>query len=324
MADALGAFGRLLGRDQQFLDGLNGTRYPPIVELRDRIVTTFDPDFPVRLRGTAKVPERFYVRAAGEFPDGDRVIAIVGSRAASGHAMATARSLAAELGGEGAIIVSGGAIGIDSAAHRGAIDAGAKTAVVLACGLDAPYPARNRPLFHDVVEGGGALMSAYPPGTPPKRYHFIERNRVVAAMADAVVVACAQLASGALHTAAFAAEYGRVVAALPGTPGCEQLIARGAAVVESADDLLAALDGKPRRPQVSWPASGTEADVVLAMLDEDRPCIEDDIVRATGLPVRSVKRALTGLELEGLALALPDGAFLRSFLAAEIATGPSA
>jgi len=293
------------------------------VELRDRIVTALDPEFPSRLRGLKKVPDRFYVRGAGQLPDGERVVAIVGSRAASGHAMASARSLAAELAEMGAVVVSGGAIGIDSAAHRGALDANGKTAVVLACGLDAPYPARNRPLFQEVTARGGALISSYAPGVPPRRYHFIERNRVVAAMADAVVVACAQLASGALHTAAFAAEYGRVVAALPGTPGCEQLIARGAAVVEHATDLLAALDGQPRRPQVSWPRAGSEADVVLALLDDEQPRIEDDIARVSGLPVRSVKRALTGLELEGLALALPDGAFLRSMLATEIASRPS-
>jgi len=289
------------------------------VELRDRIVTNLDPEFPSRLQGLAKLPDRFYVRGAGGLGNAQRVIAIVGSRAASGHAMASARSLAAELATMGAVVVSGGAIGIDSAAHRGALDAGGKTAVVLACGLDAPYPARNRPLFQEVTAAGGALISSYAPGVPPRRYHFIERNRVVAAMADAVVVACAQLASGALHTAAFAAEYGRVVAALPGTPGCEQLIARGAAVVESAADLLAALDGRPRRPQVSWPRAGSDADVVLALLDDEQPRIEDDIVRVSGLPMRSVKRALTGLELEGLALALPDGAFLRSMLATEIA-----
>ncbi len=301
------------------LDELNLPRYSRSVESRDRIVDSLDPDFPVRLRGLAKTPDRLYVRSAGPAPDADRIVAIVGSRAASGHAMASARSLAAELGGEGAIIVSGGAIGIDTAAHRGALDARARTAVVLAGGLDAPYPTRNRPLFTEVVANDGALISAYAPGSPPKRYHFVERNRLIAGMADAVIVACAQLGSGALYTAAFAAEYGRVVAALPGTPGCEQLIARGAAVVETASDLHAALAGKPRRPEVFWPQSGTEAAAVLTFLRDDRTSNEHDITSATGLTSRSVKRALTGLELEGLALALPDGAFMRSMLASEAA-----
>jgi DNA processing protein len=234
--------------------------------------------------------------------------------------MASARSLAAELGSAGTIIVSGGAIGIDTAAHRGALDANAETAVVLACGLEAPYPARNRPLFDEIVAAGGALLSAYPQGTPPRRFHFVERNRIIAAMADAVVVACAQLGSGALHTAAFAAEYGKVVGALPGTAGCEQLIARGAAVVESADDLLAALAGSPRRPPVSLPTAGTDAETVLSYLQQDLPRVEDDIVRATGLSSRTVKRALAGLELEGLVLPLRDGAFTRSVLATELST----
>jgi DNA processing protein len=290
------------------------------VDQPGRIVTSYDSEFPVRLRNAAKVPDRFYVRGGQPLPDGDRVIAIVGSRAASGHAMASAKSLASELSEQGAIIVSGGAIGIDTAAHRGALDAGAQTAVVLACGLEAPYPARNRPLFDEIVASGGALISAYPQGTPPRRFHFVERNRIIAAMVDAVVVACAQLGSGALHTASFAAEYGRVVGALPGTPGCEQLIARGAAVVESASDLLAALDGQPRRPRVNWPKSGSDAETVLSYLEQDLPRVEDDIVRATGLSSRMVKRALAGLELEGLVLPLPDGAFTRSVLATELST----
>ncbi|MBT8493631.1 MAG: DNA-processing protein DprA [Deltaproteobacteria bacterium] len=290
------------------------------MEQHGRIVTTYDPEFPVRLRTAAKVPDRLYVRSHQQVPDGDRVVAIVGSRAASGHAMASARSLAAELGSAGTIIVSGGAIGIDTAAHRGALDANAETAVVLACGLEAPYPARNRPLFDEIVAAGGALLSAYPQGTPPRRFHFVERNRIIAAMADAVVVACAQLGSGALHTAAFAAEYGKVVGALPGTAGCEQLIARGAAVVESADDLLAALAGSPRRPPVSLPTAGTDAETVLSYLQQDLPRVEDDIVRATGLSSRTVKRALAGLELEGLVLPLRDGAFTRSVLATELST----
>jgi DNA processing protein len=275
--------------------------------------------YPRRLRAIFDAPSELFVRSKrSEFVAPKLSVAIVGSRAASGHAMAAARSLAAELGERGAVIVSGGAIGIDSAAHRGAIEVGAETRVILANGLDAPYPARNKPLFADVLAAGGALVSAYPNGTPPKRYHFVHRNRLVAAMADIVIVACAQLGSGSLYTASAAMEYGRVLGALPGTPGCECLIAQGAAVVESADDVIAALEGNPRRPGVELPSVGTEERTVLDALDSREPVPETNLAAVTGLAPRTVSRALTGLELGGLALALPGRTFVRSALAAEL------
>jgi len=141
--------------------------------------------------------------AVGAWPGTSRCVAIVGARAASGHAAAAARALAADLAGCGYAVVSGGAIGIDAAAHRGALDAGGETVAVMATGLDIAYPARNRPLFGEIVATGrGALLSPFPLGVPPRRYRFVRRNRIIAGLADAVVVVEAGLASGSLYTAA--------------------------------------------------------------------------------------------------------------------------
>jgi len=258
----------------------------------------------------------------GRLPAEARCVAIVGARAASGHAMAATRSLAEELAWAGIVVVSGGAIGIDAAAHRGALDAAGDTVAVMATGLDIAYPARNRPLFEEILSSGrGALISAFPAGVPPRRYRFVRRNRIIAGLADAVIVVEAGLASGALYTAAAARDYGRLLGALPGSPGCEALIAQGAAVVETAADLESALAGRPRRPQVIVPEPASEQGVVLAALSREAALGEDELSTNTGLQARDVARALTGLELEGLAVLLPGRSYVRSSLADELMTG---
>jgi DNA processing protein len=251
---------------------------------------------------------------AGELGEHSLAVAIVGARAASGHAMVLARELARQVAAAGGSIISGGAVGIDAAAHRGAIDAGGHTAAVMACGLDIVYPERHRPLFGDILAAGGALVSPYQPGTQPRRGQFVARNAVVAGLADAVVVVEADTGSGALHTASAARMLGRVVGAVPGSPGCERLLARGDAVVVDLVDLQAALAGRPRRPQVTLPAGDSEEARVLAALDDHAALDEGAIAIRSGLEVRRVLRALTGLELEGLALA-SGASYLRSPLA---------
>jgi DNA processing protein len=246
-------------------------------------------------------------------PAADRVVAIVGARAAT--RMALARQIAAELADRGTLIVSGGAVGIDSAAHRGALDSGRPTAAVLAGGLDAPYPARNRPLFNEIVARGGALLSREPPGTPPRGPLFVARNAVIAGMSDAVLVVEAQPGSGSLHTARAALRLGRLVAAVPGSAACEALIAQGAALVENAADLVAALSGSPRSPSARLPEPGSREARVLDVLDGHAPRTGAWIAQESGLALREAARALAGLELEGLALLLPGQAYVRSPLA---------
>jgi len=280
------------------------------------VVNRSHPGFPARLLELADAPATLYVR--GQLCDAPKVLAIVGARAARGHSVALARQVASDLAARGVLILSGGAIGVDSAAHRGALDAGAATMAVLAGGLDTLYPGRNRPLFEDIVSGGGGLVSPYPLGTPPLRPYFVARNRVMAAMADAVLVIEAEFASGSLHTAEAARELGRPVLAAPGSPGCEALLARGAAVVETSDDAWAALDGAPRRPTVVLPERGSREALALGVLDLAAPLTDAAVAERTGLEPREAARALAGLELEGLALVMPGQAYLKSPLAGEL------
>jgi DNA processing protein len=189
---------------------------------------------------------------------------------------------------------------------------------VLAGGLDRLYPGRNRPLFGEILERGGALVTRHPPGAPPLRGTFIARNQVLAGLSDAVLVVEAQVGSGSLTTAEAALRLGRVVAAAPGSPGCEMLLARGAALVENAADLDLALRGAPRSPVVALPEAGSREALALAALDRVAPLNDQAIAERAGLASREAARALAGLELEGLALLLPGQTYLRSPLADQL------
>ena len=220
-------------------------------------------------------------------------VAIVGSRAASKAGMQHAHQLARHLAASGIHIVSGGALGIDGAAHRGALAAGAPTTVVLGNGVDIAYPARHAPLFREVLAHGGALASLWPDGVEPRPYMFPQRNQLIAALADAVIVVEADIRSGSLSTAHAARKLGRVVAAWPGSRGCTRLLATGAGIVESPGDAELAARGTPRMP----------APVALDAITQK---VKDAIARGassveaicdlTGLSVRAVLRALPLLE----------------------------
>jgi DNA processing protein len=209
--------------------------------------------------------------------------------------MANAHALARHAASRGVHVVSGGALGIDGAAHRGALAAGGgRTTVVLGSGVDVAYPARHADLFERIVHEGGALVSLLPNGTHPLRGTFPARNPLIAALADVVLVVEADVRSGSLSTARAARALGRVLCAWPGSRGCERLIAGGAAVVEGPADLDAALAGAPRlRPAPTLDPIAQE--VARAIAAGARGV--DAIIAATGLPVRAVLRALPAIEL---------------------------
>jgi DNA processing protein len=227
--------------------------------------------------------------------DAAPAIAIVGARAASGGAMKRAHTIARHLSERGAHVVSGGALGVDGAAHRGVLagEGAGQTIVVLGSGVDVAYPSRHAQLFEDVIARGGVLVSMFPLGMQPRRGTFLQRNELIAAFADAVVVIEAQVKSGSLSTAGHAKNLGRPIGASPGSAGCNRLVAGGAALVESGEDVMRIIEGNPR---VSAPVN----------LDEDAQRVRDAlaqgangidaIVRVTGLPVRAVLRALPQLE----------------------------
>lgn len=276
-----------------------------------------DSGYPEALRQLRDAPK--FLHVLGVLPRSFRAVAVVGARAASGHAQGSAREIAAGLAASGTVIVSGGAVGVDAAAHRGALDAGGATVAVLGGGLGHLYPDRNRPLFADILAAGGAVISPFEDDVVPRAGCFVRRNRVIAGLADAVIVAEAGPSSGALYTARAALDYGRVVAAVPGSPGCEALIAQGAAVVECAADVEAALRGDPRRPEVVMPEAGTDEHELLTELHLHAGALtEDDLASRTGMSAGAVTRALTGLELEGLALLLPGRSYALSTLARDL------
>lgn len=278
-----------------------------------------DAAYPRRLREVSGAPACLHVR--GVLQDRDCAVAIVGARAAEATAVERAHAIARELAGEGVAIVSGGAVGIDAAAHRGALDAGMDaggTVAVLGCGIDVVYPEQHRELFDEIQARGGAVVSQFPPDAAPRGWHFARRNQTIAGLVDAVVVVGAGHGSGALQTARAAHRLGRVVCAVPGSPGCAALIAAGAAVVETAREVWCALDGRPVRPDARLPETGSCAARVLDLLHAEQARDHEEIAARAGLGAREVARALTGLELQGLAIALPGLNYVRSVLAQEL------
>lgn len=222
-------------------------------------------------------------------------VAIVGARAATQVGMERAHLLAKHLAARGVVVVSGGALGIDGAAHRGALAGGGPTLVVLGSGVDVLYPRRHAPLFEQIIAAGGALVSMFPLGQGPRPGTFPARNPLVAALADAVIVVEADVKSGSLSTAVAARRLGRPVAAWPGSRGCASLLATGAAIVESAADADALLAGTPRlAAPVQLELDPIAARVAAALRAGARGV--DGVVVATGLSVREVLRALPAIE----------------------------
>lgn len=232
------------------------------------------------------------------------MLAIVGSRAASAAACRTADRIAAAAVGAGHAVVSGGALGIDAAAHRGALGAGGVTFAVLGCGVDVVYPDRHGPLYADIARRGG-LISEYQPGTEPRPGQFPVRNRIVAALGDATVVVEAGRVSGALITATRAGELGRRLLAVPGSPGCDDLIASGAAIaLDDPAALEARLAGElPAAPPV--PASL----VPLIAALRSGAAAPIDLALRMGSTLPAVLAGLAEAELGGWTRRLPGGRF---------------
>lgn len=283
------------------------------------IIRLEDPEYPERLRAMSRPPAELAVR--GRLRPCERAVAIVGARAADARYVEAAYELARSLVARGVLVLSGGAVGVDAAAHRGALagargpDAPGSTAAVLGCGLGVTYPEQHADLFRDICARGGALVSQFEHDAPPRSWHFSRRNETLAALADAVVVVGASVRSGALQTAAAARKLRRLVAAVPGSPGCQSLIASGATEVESVEDIERALAGVRSEITVPLPASGSPSHRVLSCLDDRKAKNIDDIMRHTGLSTREIQRALTDLELDGLVVAQPGHRYLCSRLA---------
>jgi DNA processing protein len=278
-----------------------------------------DPRFPLLLRAIPDTPPALWYRGRLASLDAPAV-AIVGSRAASAAGLETAARLGADLAARGLVVVSGLARGIDAAAHRGALSAGA-TIAVLGSGLDRVYPAEHAELAREVA-GSGLLLSEFPPGAPPLAFHFPLRNRLISGLSLAVVVIEAAEKSGSLITAACALEQGRDVMAVPGTvlggrnTGGHGLIRDGAKIVERADDIVSELRfGGLSSCGVDADARSARStscrDPVLAVMVPGETHDLDELSAGSGLaPARLLPRLLD-LELRGLVRRAGGGRFLR-------------
>ena len=232
-----------LADEARLLDGL--------AKKKMALVLREDAQYPPLLRQIAHPPHLLYVY--GETDLTDRFpVAVVGTRRASAYGLTHTREIAAELAQTGVCVVSGLALGIDAAAHTGALDGSGRTVAVLGSALDKPYPQENDPLMRRILESGGSVVSEYAPGTPPSRYSFLQRNRIIAGMCLGTLVTEGPRRSGALNTATRTLESGREVFALPGnvdSPGAQlpnMLISEGARLVTGAADILSALVIEPK------------------------------------------------------------------------------
>ncbi|HEY4887353.1 MAG TPA: DNA-processing protein DprA [Candidatus Dormibacteraeota bacterium] len=252
-------------------------------------------------------------------PDGPRV-AIVGSRRPSPYGEAVAEQLAADLARSGVIVISGLALGIDAAAHRGALVTGGVTVAVMGTGVDVIYPAAHGKLAGEILAAGGALVSQFPDGTTPRRHNFPARNWTMAALSEVVVVVEAALGSGALITAEAALDLNKEVMAVPGSVfsplsvGTHALIRDGAGLVQNARDVMAALGATqevlddPLSPPKSLGLTvSSERDGILAHLSDVLALSAAEIARKLQLPVAEVLGRLTALELDGAVRRHHDG-----------------
>ena len=275
-----------------------------------------DPRYPTRLHDLVDPPATLYVREPVQ-PDAlsellrPPIVAIVGSRNASAVGIAFATRLAGELAASGVGVISGLARGIDAGAHQGTLDRGGRTVAVLGCGIDRDYPSATIPLALRIATAG-AILSEYPPGTPPAPFRFPERNRIVAALADATIVIEAAARSGALITARLALDLGRDVLAVPGAPwssgaeGTNLLLKDGALPLTAAADALVCLGLDPGTARVDDPPVDTAARKILAALRRE-PASADVLAARCGLTSSAAAALIAELELKGLLVRELDG-----------------
>ena len=300
------------------------------------ILTIQDAGYPNRLRNIYDPPCLLYVRGRLPAFDDEASIAVVGTRDCTPYGVSCAEKLGYGLAAGGAVVVSGLARGVDSAALRGALRAGGTVTAVLGNGLDVVYPPENQYLYEDVA-AAGALISEYPPGTPPEAKHFPVRNRIMSGLCLGTLVVEAPARSGALITAGTALEQGRDVFAVPGpidaptSVGCNRLIRDGAGLVSDAWDILGEYEPrfpdklrregaretpavlgyqarqktepKPVPPSVSLSHNDyslTDDQICLLRALTEEPMLVDDLIELTDIPTRRVLSALTVLEIEHL------------------------
>ena len=282
------------------------------------IVTLADSEYPQALLEISDPPTLVYVRGRLELLNRP-ALAIVGSRNPTPQGVQNAERFAAAFAGAGLVIASGLALGIDAAAHRGALAAGGDTVAFIGTGIDRIYPARNRELALD-IGAKGTIVSEFPIGTPVTAFNFPKRNRLISGLSRGVLVVEAAIESGSLITARLAGEQGREVFAIPGSihspqaRGCHALIKQGAKLVETAQDVLEELRWGHVAPTSAPTREGADASAgqhdLLAIMGFD-PCGLDDLVGRSGLTADALSVMLLHLELDGHIASLPGSRYQR-------------
>ncbi len=305
------------GPDLEFAE-----RQMDIVIDRDfKLITYQSKTYPSRLKQIYDPPYLLY--AKGDITDADdRAVAMVGSRHATHYGKSMAEDVARQLAGAGITVVSGFARGIDSISHRAAISSGGRTIAVLGCGLDVIYPPEHKSLYRDIPEHG-ALISEFPPGTPPEGPNFPRRNRIISGLSLGVVIVEAGRKSGALLTANHALEQNREVFAVPGnitsstSSGTNALIKQGAHLVTSAEDVLLELKfiipgtGKDTSVPVSTVKLEPEEAELFDIMGEE-PVHVDILSRRSGLGVPRLLGVLLAMELKGAVTQMSGKMFVKS------------
>lgn len=320
-AQGIAAIRRALQHAQKMLDGLRKENV--------HLITRGSECYPRSLEHIAKPPHLLFCKGHPNLND-ELLVSIVGTRRADGYGIRHTRRIAKELAEKGACIVSGLALGVDAAAHWGALDAKGRTIAVLGGALDKLYPAENRALMDRIIKSGGSVVSEYPPGVAPTRFSFVQRNRIVAGMSAGVLVTQAPHKSGALSTVNYALEEGREVFALPGdidrfgSQLPNKLIAEGAHPVSTGDDMLNLLlaavhrsapvrkekhadkapqqiEMKPTAPARSLDAMEQKIYDQLLIGDLDF----DALSERTGIAGDELGSLLMLLELDGIVISLP-------------------
>ena len=278
-----------------------------------RFFSFASPEYPEILRQIYDPPVALYVK--GSLPSKDELlVAAVGGRRCSASGRAAAHSICRGIAFSGISVISGMARGIDSAAHRGCLDGFGRTYAVLGCGVDLCYPRENIDLCRQIIQSGG-LLSEFPPGTPPRPWRFPVRNRLIAALSQAILIVEARRQSGSLITAERGLEMGREIFAVPGRindplcEGCNLLIRDGARLVMSHEDILDYFSLVSRHFTRKDPPPGKKAGRVYRSLSLV-PCSADDISARTGLSVQDVIMELTDLEMDGLITCLGKNQYI--------------
>lgn len=285
-----------------------------LAETGNSLMTLADADYPPALLEIADPPAMLYCKGRRELL-GRPGFGIVGSRNATPQGARDAEAFAQTLSDAGLTIVSGLALGIDAAAHRGGLAGAASSIAIVGTGLDRVYPAKNKALAHRLAESG-LIVSEFPLGTAPLPGHFPRRNRIISGLSRGVLVVEAAPDSGSLITARVAAEQGREVFAIPGSihsplsRGCHALIKQGAKLVESAADILDELAWQTRLtpPQFAEASAHLPQDPILDALD-GAPTTLDTLAQRTGLTLDALSAKLLTLELEGRIASLPGGRY---------------